>query len=393
MIFLRTYKGRSATDVKLALEELWKVYRLIRKGKLPSSNITVPSGNLSVLVGFGPTIFQLNGMKKSVPENFVQFLPSERGGILVEGCGIKYSRDHPTNLGLKEAVAIQVISDSQLPVYRAIVETWKHIQATRRENVLRFSKFYTGFQRNDGRSWLGFHDEISNLKNFKERQEAIFINPSRNDLSLADHWTTGGTYMVFLRTEINLMAWEKIQIERQELIVGRDKESGMPIFGLDRNGRPVHLARFTKKYRKNDSKYVNHPDYFMLQDIPRGIKQNLDLVASTRTMSQSHIGRVRHIDGMSSGLPSSRRIYRHGFEFIEPSNYKNSNKPRVGLNFISFQNDPSRVLFILTDQNWMGNTNFGGNKSSLPNLLSILSSGIFYIPPLEMPFPGASVFR
>ena len=35
---------------------------------------------------------------------------------------------------------------------------------------------------------------------------------------------------------------------------------------------------------------------------------------------------------------------------------------KIGLNFLSFQNDPSRFLFILTDPNWLGNSSFGGDS-------------------------------
>ena len=87
---------------------------------------------------------------------------------------------------------------------------------------------------------------------------------------------------------------------------------------------------------------------------------NIDTDNSIRLLSQSHIGRTRHIDQIKSDDPASRRIFRQGFEFIEPS-YHDSSKPlRLGLNFISYQNDLARLLFILTDPNWLGNSNFAG---------------------------------
>jgi hypothetical protein len=42
----------------------------------------------------------------------------------------------------------------------------------------------------------------------------------------------------------------------------------------------------------------------------------------------------------------------------------------------------------------MGGSNFGGEsgKSGILDLLSVLAAGVFYIPPIEKPFPGASIF-
>jgi hypothetical protein len=55
-------------------------------------------------------------------------------------------------------------------------------------------------------------------------------------------------------------------------------------------------------------------------------------------------------------------------------------KNRVDQNIISFQNDPGRLLFILTDSNWSGKTNFGGHHGLFNNkILSVLSAGMFFV--------------
>lgn len=399
LVFLRIVPGGSAGDVKYTLKKLWKVYDLLRIGKVTSLPVSLPTGNLSVLIGYGRGIFELKDINKSMPENFSQFLPSRGGGNILDGCGIKYSKKNPVNLGLTEGIVIQFIADTQLPVYRAIVETWNQISFERNSQILQFSRFYSGFQRDDRRSWLGFHDEISNMSSVEERKKAIFIHPLSNDLRLKDYWTKGGTYMAFLRIEVNLKIWQNIDTEQQELIVGRDKETGIPLLGVDRKGRPLFqmsLDRRKKKITSYHSAYLDHPDYFTLKGLSESVKGNLDLNASTRVLSQSHIGRARHIDSISSGKPSSRRIYRQGFEFIEPITGNGPRKPfMIGLNFLSFQNDPSRLFFILSDPNWMGHSNFGGesSKSAASNLLSVHASGVFYVPPDGKPFPGASIFK
>jgi deferrochelatase/peroxidase EfeB len=397
IIMLRINPRSIPGDITFSLKELWEMYEMLRKGKMSFSTFPVPHGKLSVLFSYSPNVFSLKGISKAIPYSLKQFLPpSKGGGDILKGSEIKYSNLNPVNLALTDDIAIQLIGSSQLAVHRAIVETWKHIHLHHSNSILQFSRFYLGFQRDDRRSWLGFPDEISNMNGAAERKKAIFIHPRINDLHLSDYWTSGGTYMAYLRIQINLVEWEKLSTEHQELVVGRDKETGFPLAGVDRQGRPVNQTdpKFGNFTKPTESTYLDHPDYFNLNSLPKRLRTKIDLGASTRILSQSHIGRARHIDGINSDKPSSRRIYRQGFDFIE-STSEESNMPfRIGLNFVSFQNDPRRLFFILSDPNWMGHSSFGGesDKSAVQNLLSVLASGVFYVPPLEKPFPGVSIF-
>ena len=234
--------------------------------------------------------------------------------------------------------------------------------------VLIFSKFCTGFQRDDGRSWLGFHDEVSNLTNSKERIDAITIDRVSNNLTPRDFWTIGGTYLVFLKIEIDLNFWNKLDRSGQELMVGRDKLSGVPIIGVDKNGKPVLNKNSTSAYDidRYENDFHDHPDYFKEPRVSKNLRSTLDLRASSIVLTKSHIGRTRHIDNIDSKFPSSRRILRQGFEFLEPVSFKGKSL-RAGLNFICFQNDPSRLFFILTHPDWMGKSNFGGDERSFGN--------------------------
>ena len=167
----------------------------------------------------------------------------------------------------------------------------------------------------------------------------------------------------------------------------------MPLIGVDKKGKPLTIGKFDGKTTTTQA-VRDHPDYFRINHLPSSIRKRLDVDASTRILTQSHIGRTRHIDNISSEKTSSRRIYRQSYEFIEP--HYTSEKPiRLGTNFISFQSDPSRLFFILTDPNWMGGSNFGGEQGKLEisELLSALATGVFYIPPMEDPFPGVSIFN
>ena len=383
-----------------SIEKLWEMYKKLTVGvikDLPGQK--VPHGSLLVTIGYGQKIFKLNGVRKSIPRDFKnsQFLePRKNGGPVIEGSLLSYSKDIHENVGLTEDIMIQFIGDTQLAVNRAIVETWKHINNKQLKNVLIFSKFYTGFQRDDGRSWLGFYDGVSNLRPGNERKNVISITRDNNELLSKDFWTEYGTYLAFMRFEVNLEIWDSLNRIKQELIIGRDKLYGRPIIGIDKDGNSLTFKKTpsAKKIIKYNKKYHDHPNYFKDPQVSMSIKSKIDFNKSFNILNQSHIGRTRHFDGITSKLVPSRRIYRQGFEFIREYN-NNSPKPiRVGLNFLSFQNDPARLLFILTDPNWMGNSSFGGDSQfNSKRLLSVHACGIFFVPPIENPFPGSSIFK
>jgi len=398
IIFLRVLHNTHAREVGYALKRLWHMYELLKKGKVTDlPNCSIPNGRISVLIGYGPKIFKIRGAKKKVPRDFdgLQFLPANSEKPILHGSGIKYVKGTCVNLGISEHIAIQLISETQLAANRAIVETWKHISGFDHTNrYLQLTKFYTGFQRDDGRSWLGFHDELSNMRNPKERKDAISINRLYNQLRPDDFWTVGGTYMSFLRTEIDLGVWQKIERKHQELIVGRDKLFGRPLIGVDRRGNPLTAGNLTKPSSADTyiPKYHDHPDYFKLPKVSNKLVKRLDTNKSIGILSQSHIGRTRHMGEINSKDPSSRRIFRQGFEFIDPLT-DSEKMVKVGLNFVSFQNDPRRLFFILSDPRWLGNSNFGAFPNLSKNLLSVQASGMFFVPPVERVFPGYSIFK
>jgi len=399
MIFLRIANNVTSSQFAEYFKGLWKMYLNLKKGiicDLPGEK--VPSGDLSVLVGYGPNIFMIPGVTRKIPRDFRerQFREAVSGKPILPGAGICYSCDSPSNVGISNHIAIQFVSSSQLASYRAVVETWKYI--TRIEPpLLKLSTFFTGFQRDDGRSWLGFHDEISNMKNETERRRAIIIDRFKNHLLPQDDWTSGGSYLAFLRLEINLPVWEKNERKNQEILIGRDKLTGIPIVGIDKKGNPLKKSGCipSSKIRSYDIRFHDHPNYFHKPSVNHTLEPQLDVDSSIRLLSQSHIGRTRHIDGIKSDDPASRRIFRQGFEFIE-STTNNPTKPlKVGLNFVSFQNDPARLLFILTDPNWLGRSNFGGTGGGkeMNDFLTAQASGIFFVPPTERPFPGVTMFN
>ena len=395
--FLRVDDRLTSFEIGDYIASLWKMYKNLKKGRvidLPQER--VPLGDLSVLISFGPNTFNIPGLNKKMPRDLRdrQFREPNSGEPILDGSGIMYGFHHPRNLGNTEHIAVQFISKSQLATYRGVVETWKYI-ATKKG--MQFTTFFTGFQRDDGRSWLGFHDEVSNMRNSREKRNAIMVDGVRNDLIHRDFWTTGGSYLAFLRIEINLPSWEQIERRDQEILIGRDKLTGIPIVGIDKNGKPIKRADCPphSDVQSFDKRFHEHPNYFQKPANHSMDEDRIDIEKSVRFLSQSHIGRTRHTDHIKSDDPASRRIFRQGFEFIEPT-YNDTSRPlRLGLNFVSFQNDPSRLLFILTDPNWLGESNFAGtgNIPGMKDFLTVHACGIFFVPPNEKPFPGVSIFK
>ena len=404
ILFLKFRKESDVSHLNKSLEKLWNIYSNLKKGIVKDlSNQKVPHGSLSILLGYGQNIFQLENIGKEIPRDFKnsQFLsPKKNGGYILERSKLSYSRDIQENVGLNQDIVIQFVADTQLAVNRAIAETWKHIRDESSANCpLIFSKYFTGFQRDDGRSWLGFHDEISNMRPGMERRSVIAIHKENNELVARDLWTEYGTYLVFLRIEIDIDLWDSINRSKQELIIGRDKLNGRPLIGVDKYNNPITYKKIpiAQKVTAYNKKYQDHPDYFKkISYIPKKLQGKIDINKSFKVLNESHIGRTRHYDKIKHKLVPSRRIYRQGFEFLESSCNSSSTIPiKVGLNFLSFQNDPARLLFILTDPNWLGNSSFGGDSQfkDINNLLHVQACGIFFIPKIEKPFPGSSIFK
>ncbi|MEJ8645450.1 hypothetical protein WKI68_37965 [Streptomyces sp. MS1.HAVA.3] len=102
-----------------------------------------------------------------------------------------------------------------------MVELWKLLSGGRDRDTgsgtLEIAGIQTGFQRDDRRSWIGFHDGVSNLASH-EREGVISIGESEAG---QDSWTVGGTYLVFLRLAVDLTQWHHLPRAEQELLVGR----------------------------------------------------------------------------------------------------------------------------------------------------------------------------
>ncbi|ETZ22826.1 Dyp-type peroxidase domain-containing protein [Pedobacter sp. V48] len=392
LLFIRVKSSANSDQIYTALEDLWSLFLNLKKGNivdLPNINLPTPVAGLQITIGYGKNIFGRTGIKKQVPDEIIQAnfrspLPTGGGKVLLAS-GLSYV-DSITKNPATEDVAIQFISDSELLTYRCYLEAYKFITKELNNEAFPFElvKFYTGFQREDRRSWIDFHDGISNLKSGNDRLDAIQIKETNIE---ADKWTIGGTFLAFMRIEVNIDSWIKLDKVTQELLVGREKESGCPLEKIV-NDIPVAVNKcpFAGSTSIIDQdaagNYINH-DFF---ETP---------MTSDPTILASHVQRANHHREPISHR-DSLRIFRQGYEFFEASDI--SPKVKIGLNFISFQDTPERLIRLLRQDTWLGNVNFGGSvadQSTVNQILKIWGAGIYFIPPNNIlnKIPGYDIFE
>ena len=174
--------------------------------------------------------------------------------------------------------------------------------------------------------------------------------------------------MAFIRIVIDLPNWWKVPLREQELMIGRDKTTGCPIIGIDKNNIPLK----DKRCPVTGSKEVTDKGNEIFRDHPAYGQQKLPAGISDDVLKTSHIGAMRILDKVSPWEAESNRIYRQGYEFLEST----SSFPgfKAGLNFISFQNNPQRVFNIMTKWGMQKNSS---DSLKLNRYFSVVSAGVF----------------
>ena len=373
--------------LKHHLTEFWRIWGDLRRGRspdLPPEHGFDPA-RLQVMIGFGHRLF--DDFDHELPlrpfgiDNRWRFLePAGPDREILPNSGLRYADSVDRNAG-DAPIVVQITADTPLAVSRVQVETERYL-ARHAQNVEGPSVWIDatsdGFGRQDHRSWIKFHDGISNIPKGELRRQVIAIKP---DNAGGQDWSINGSYCVFIKLSVNLTNWEAIDHRRQELLVGREKYTGCPIIKIDPNGSLVTDLSCpvpgTRQIHERGNEGFREP--------PDGL---------TAELMQSHVQRANHHRQPYSRV-DSRRIYRQGFEFLDDG----KDGLDIGLNFVSFQDDPDRTFFILTQLGWLGGVNFGGDPTSTTeeenNLLTVRMAGSYFIPPEHPgnPFPGSFLFE
>lgn len=370
LLLLNIKGGTARGEAGEAIAAVWAMLQRLRAGQVdelqprPSDRPLDPvaSGELTCLLGFGTRLFARYPMMTR-PEDL-----SPLGHQPFPSLPWVPPADRRTG---EADLALQFIAQTDLAVDRAAVEVWMFIES--RSLPLEIVTLYGGFNRDDARGWLGFHDGLNNIES-TQRPAAIVA---------ADQppaWMHGGTYMGFLRLALDLAAWRRLPRERQEIIVGRDKLTGCPLEKIDPPLRPVIApgCPVVGTMRATTARYVNPP--------PPPVRQSL--------LRESHIHRANPNRDVP-GRRESNRIFRQGYEFVEALG---DGHLRLGVNFVSFQSHLTHLTNILRTPGWLGDVNFGGPAYQQPggpdpiHMVTVIAGGYYAVPPKATPFPGAAIF-
>lgn len=271
-----------------------------------------------------------------------------------------------TQPGTGEAdVVLHLGAGNAAAVGCAAVEIWKLL--VDEKLPLRVVGSFDGFARPDGRGWLEFHDGVSNLP-AEDREVAVTATDD-------PPWMSGGTYMTFLRVEVDLTAWRRLTRDGQELAVGRNKLSGVRLLGVDRDetgrARPV-TASSSGSAAQDRLDWIDPPQ------------------VSDELLEMSHIHRVNQHRSTPSA-PGGWRMFRQGYDYLERLG---PDGPVLGLNFVSFQTDLAVIQHVMHLAGWLGDVNFGGRPGdpALRRPTTLSAGGLYALPPVGRAYPGEILF-
>lgn len=389
LLLLNVADGTSPEAATNAIGSLWVMLGRLRQGLVDDLNppvaregdpmpVAVPADSLTCLLGFGARLFNPHAHPLPLVRNI-----REKRPVLLREFDTRTAAPFPRLPWLPPQdrrqhdadLVVQFIADTDLAVNRAIVETAKHIAD--QQLPLQMVTFFDGFNRGDHRSWIDFHDSINTMDEAQRREVIELVN------NLDNEWMVGGTFLAFLRLEIDLGMWRSLTREQQELIVGRDKLTGCPLRSVVMTAAGTLQGVKLAQCPMTGEIPPNPPPGFI--DAPRP--------AGEPVLLASHIHRANVNRNAAPRERASNRVYRQGYEFLE---VRPDGRLSLGLNFISFQAELERITDVLARNDWLGGVNFGGGPpgGEPPDrqILALVAGGFYAVPPHGDPFPGAVVF-
>ncbi|WEG13715.1 iron uptake transporter deferrochelatase/peroxidase subunit [Pullulanibacillus sp. KACC 23026] len=238
-------------------------------------------GNLTMLLGLGPTFFWKNGKDRlGLAHKMPKFLKK------IPNVG---NQKLDPNLSDGD-ICIQVCSEDKQVVFHAIRNLIKEGVGTVSLKWLQ-DGFFSGAKGETKRNLFGFKDGTANpsLANKKEVKEIVWAGSDEPS------WMVGGTYLAYRKIRMFIEEWDQDSLQDQEDTLGRRKQSGAPM----------------------------------------GKVHEFDEVDASKMPVDSHV-RITH----TTGDPILRRSYNYanGVDAL-------TGKMEAGLAFISFQKNPWKSFF------------------------------------------------
>ncbi|MTB87313.1 deferrochelatase/peroxidase EfeB [Aeromicrobium senzhongii] len=249
---------------------------------------------LTLTFGFGPTLFAANrfGLESKRPKELVD-LPSfafdlledrfSGGDLCIQACA-----DDPQ-------VAVHAIRNlSRIAFGRAQVR-WTQLGYGRTST--------TSKSQSTPRNLFGFKDGTANVFSNDDADLGRWVWADGSDQA----WMNGGTFLVARKIQMLIESWDRVRLEEQEAIVGRDKARGAPLSGG---------SEFTE------------PDFDVVSTAARGPAIPAD----------SHV-RLAHPERNGGA-----RMLRRGYNFVEGNN--DLGQLNAGLFFLAFVRSPEQFIGV-----------------------------------------------
>lgn len=249
---------------------------------------------LTLTFGFGPSLFaqQRFGIADRRPKELVE-LPSfafdliedrfSGGDLCIQACA-----NDPQ-------VAVHAIRNlSRIAFGRAQVR-WTQLGYGRTST--------TSKAQSTPRNLFGFKDGTANIFSNDDQDLAKWVWSDGDD----QPWMAGGTYLVARKIQMLIESWDRVRLEEQEAIVGRDKGEGAPLSGG---------TEFTE------------PDFAVVSTKAGGPAIPMD----------SHV-RLAHPE-----TNGGKRLLRRGYNYVEGNN--DLGQLNAGLFFLAFGRSPQQFIDI-----------------------------------------------
>ena len=298
----------------------------------------LPPSALTITFGFGPTLFvdgdgvDRFGLASKQPAKLTQLprfsgdaLESELSGgdLCIQACA-----DDPQ-------VAVHAIRNLTRIGFGRVILRWSQLGFGRTSS--------TSTSQATPRNLFGFKDGTANVKaeETSATAEHVWVAPGDG----AD-WLAGGSFLVARRIRMMIESWDRVRLEEQEQIIGRDKRAGAPLSGGE---------EFTE------------PDF---------------VVESNTTFGQPAIDANSHVALSHPMKNAGARLLRRGYNFVDGND--ELGRLNAGLFFLSYQRDPEQ--FIRVQQSL--------STDLLNEYIKHTGSGIWAIPPgaREGGFVGETLF-
>lgn len=200
----------------------------------------LPPANLTVTVGYGPSLFDgrfgLEGRRPEALRELPAFAgddldPRRSGGDLcLQACS-----DDPQ-------VAVHAVRNLVRMGFGVVSVRWSQLGFGRTSS--------TSTTQETPRNLFGFKDGTANLKAEDPAGLAEHVWVAPDDVVGEAAWMAGGSYLVARRIRMHIEVWDRTPLAEQEGIFGRDKKVGAPLgragefddLGLERtsaDGEPV----------------------------------------------------------------------------------------------------------------------------------------------------------